>query len=712
MVADADELRRALTLFADPGHACELRSVPSGVHKTLPGADLDGLCSAAHGLPGGIGVYFIINPVPVGLSSPAKNGDIVARRWLYIDVDPVKEESNKDNPASDSEKGRTSTVCDSVNEYLRGCGWPAPVITDSGNGFGMFYRCDLSNDKLVQATYRNVLADLAKRFSGPDGLIDKAIHNASRLAKLPGTWARKGVQSDDRPHRPCKLLFVPECLGTLTFEQLKAASGTETPEPTEPPPTLPFTLSTNGTGHKRDEAYGRKAMDAECARVVLSQRTDEGRNNALNRAAFSLGTLVGGGVLMQRDVEERLFQAACQSGLDRDDGGIRGIYATIASGLRAGMASPRGVPEGKADPAVKIGQPSKGEKVDPAEPLTVSLSKIVPVKIDWLIKDRIPKRFITVFAGRTGVGKSFVSHDLIARLSTGGEIPFGKGECFTPGGTLILSEDSHEYVLAPRLIEAGADLTRVNAMTWKAMSRYSLGDTDMLTQACAEVPGGVSLVMIDPPTNFLADTDEHKNSEVRQLVMKVVEWAFGRDLAVLFILHVNKQSGKGVEALNRVMGSVAWVTTARIAHTLCIRPEDPSQCLWVPLKNNLGVLAKALAYKITPTGSGSAKVEWVEEVDMSAEEAMGHAEPKPRRDVVASEWLIEQFREKREWPSDELFKNAKEVNINRDAMFEAKKLLDLPKARKVTQENGNVVWCWWVPENWPPLTPEPDEEGK
>lgn len=71
-----------------------------------------------------------------------------------------------------------------------------------------------------------------------------------------------------------------------------------------------------------------------------------------------------------------------------------------------------------------------------------------------------------------------------------------------------------------------------------------------------------------------------------------------------------------------------------------------------------------------------------------------------RRRVVAADWLVERFREKREWTSDELFRAARAANVSRDAIFEAKAALLLPKARKVTQESGETVWLWWVPPDW------------
>jgi hypothetical protein len=437
-----------------------------------------------------------------------------------------------------------------------------------------------------------------------------------------------------------------------------------------------------------------------------------GRNNALNRAAFAIGQLVAGGQVAAADAVANLFAAACAAGLDDDrEGGPEKIRDVIRRAMEAGGREPR-APKAKADPVPVLEAAALVEAAKAGgKRLTVSLSAVRPRAVEWLVPNRIPKRFITVFAGRTGIGKSFVSCDIIARLSAGGEIPGGGGELFTPGGTLILSEDSHEYVLAPRLISLGADLSRVNAMTWEAMAKFHLGDTAMLEAACNEVPGGVSLVMIDPPTNFLLDTDEHKNSEVRQLVMKVVEWCFGRDLACLFVLHVNKQTGAGVEAINRVMGSVAWVSTARIAHSFSLDPDDPTRGLWVPTKNNLGPLAKGLAYRIEAAPAGP-RVEWLGEVDTTADEALGGTPRKERQDIKASRWLVDRFRERQEWESDELFKAAHQEGLSRNAVFGAKNLLDLPRARRRVQQNGDTVYLWWVPPDWPQLAEETERDSR
>jgi len=84
----------------------------------------------------------------------------------------------------------------------------------------------------------------------------------------------------------------------------------------------------------RTRAYGSAAL----ARELASVRTLPvgRRNDGLNRAAFSLGRLVGGGHLQEGVVCEALLAAALATGLDE-----REAKRTIRSGLGAGKAVPR-----------------------------------------------------------------------------------------------------------------------------------------------------------------------------------------------------------------------------------------------------------------------------------------------------------------------------------------------------------------------------------
>ena len=144
-------------------------------------------------------------------------------------------------------------------------------------------------------------------------------------------------------------------------------------------------------------------------------------------------------------------------------------------------------------------------------------------------------------------------------------------------------------------------------------------------------------------------------------------------------------------------------STARIVHLFSSDPDDPDARLFLPDKSNLCEKAKTLGFKIKKTDA-LAVIEWTGEVDTTADAAMSGEKTKPRR-VVASEWLTDQFREKREWPSDDLHTAARAQGLSRNSMFDAKASLPI-KAKKVTGSTGDVMWFWVAEEGWP-LPPDP-----
>ena len=179
--------------------------------------ELSGLCQ---------GVYYTLNPLKPEKfvkqaprvqrahgGALAHDADVIERRWMLVDIDPVKPAKHKDDSATDHEKGKTLEVAKAVREYLAGEGWPVPVLCDSGNGHHLLYRLaeplpvtlPLKEDDVL----RRVLLHLADKFSGGDGAIDDVVFNPGRIVKFPGTRACKGEATVERPHRRARVLEVP-----------------------------------------------------------------------------------------------------------------------------------------------------------------------------------------------------------------------------------------------------------------------------------------------------------------------------------------------------------------------------------------------------------------------------------------------------------------------------------------------------------------------
>jgi hypothetical protein len=169
------------------------------------------------------GVYFTFNPLRLDLLARAANrlksarkgdlatdADVLRRRWMLLDVDPVRVGGVS---ATNVEKSKAWEQIGQVRAYLDDLHWPRPVVADSGNGFHLLFRVDLPPDDggLVKRT----LQALAARFDNSDVAIDTSVHNPSRITKLYGTISAKGDSTADRPHRATAVLEVPDALAVV-----------------------------------------------------------------------------------------------------------------------------------------------------------------------------------------------------------------------------------------------------------------------------------------------------------------------------------------------------------------------------------------------------------------------------------------------------------------------------------------------------------------
>ena len=498
---DRSQIHRTLGLLISPGERHEIRSLPGGKCRIVSGDDVDAATDAACELDGTL--YYSLNPIAID-AERAKKDTVVRRTWMLIDVDPVKP---VDVSATEAEKVKAAEIVSAVIDHLTAIGWPAPLVVDSGNGWHLLYRIDLPNDKLSHTILKQCIYALADRFDTDGAKIDRAVHDPARISKIPGTWSRKGPDTIDRPHRMAQIAFEPSSLDVVPIDAIKAVKPKPDKETTAPVADPWKTRATDG-GSSTLTNYVKTAIDRECIAVSLAPSGT--RNNQLNVAAFNLATMAGWPEMIATEAQAALSHVASRAGLSEHE-----TRLTINSGWTAGAKSPRVRPE--PEKAV----PGNG-KATSNQPIVMFGSNANPEVVEWIWQDRIAIKFINLFAGRSGVGKSFVLLDVAARLSQGLPMPNET----TPAkrcNSLFISEDPYRYVLIPRLIELKADLSRIAFLEWSAMAEYQLSDTDMLTEAW-EQSGRPRLIVVDPPTNFMGGRDDHKNTETRSMLMKFVEW--------------------------------------------------------------------------------------------------------------------------------------------------------------------------------------------
>jgi hypothetical protein len=225
-------IERTLRLLHEPGSTIEARIlVPSKIYAGYF-TDHAALAEAISGFDGKANIYTTLNTLAPSLadrvtndlrksrSALTRDADIVARRWLMLDVD-----TRRDKPASDAEVTDVLGRRDEIVSWLLDQGWPEPIRAMSGNGGHALWRVDLANSPPTTKLFSQTLKTLGQRFpSDRIAQVDEGVYNASRIWKLYGTTAVKGTATAERPHRRAEIQTAPARLDLLTEEQIAAVA--------------------------------------------------------------------------------------------------------------------------------------------------------------------------------------------------------------------------------------------------------------------------------------------------------------------------------------------------------------------------------------------------------------------------------------------------------------------------------------------------------
>jgi putative DNA primase/helicase len=233
--------------------------------------------------------------------------------------------------------------------------------------------------------------------------------------------------------------------------------------------------------------------------------------------------------------------------------------------------------------------------------------------INWLWEGHIARGKVSIIAGNPGIGKSQLTASIAAIVTTGGLWPLDQTSCIQSKVIFLSAEDDAADTIRPRLEAAGADLSHIFIPNNR--KNFDLkNDLDFLDDTLHKI-GNVGLMIIDPITAYLGNTDSHKNAEVRALLAKLSDLASKHKTAVICVSHLNKSGNN--DALMRVMGSLAFVAAARAAFIVIQDPTDSCRRLFLPMKNNIGNDRTGFAFNIAPyqlsNGINTSKVVWAKE---------------------------------------------------------------------------------------------------
>jgi hypothetical protein len=160
------------------------------------------------------GIYFtlqVIDPRLIGrafnrlkpTSVSTADHNIIAYRWVPIDIDPVRPSGIA---SSNAELKKAMVLRDRMAEEIsQDRGWPAPIEGMSGNGGHLLYALgDMPANEQTTIFIKGVLFELAQKYDSPAVKIDQTVFNPARIWKLYGTTARKGDEVPTGPNREAR----------------------------------------------------------------------------------------------------------------------------------------------------------------------------------------------------------------------------------------------------------------------------------------------------------------------------------------------------------------------------------------------------------------------------------------------------------------------------------------------------------------------------
>ena len=143
-----------------------------------------------------------------GKSAPSTSeNDVVAFRWLLIDLDPVRPSGISSSAA---ELAHAKRVAITVMEYMEAAGFDAPVIALSGNGVHLLYRFEAPANDENKEMLKACLEAVNNECSDSIVKIDTVNFKKAQVCKLYGTLAQKGSNTKERPFRMSKIITLEE----------------------------------------------------------------------------------------------------------------------------------------------------------------------------------------------------------------------------------------------------------------------------------------------------------------------------------------------------------------------------------------------------------------------------------------------------------------------------------------------------------------------
>ena len=308
---------------------------------------------------------------------------------------------------------------------------------------------------------------------------------------------------------------------------------------------------------------------------------------------------------------------------------------------------------------------------------------IEQTSVEWLWFPYIPFGKLTIIQGNPGEGKTYFAMMLTAACTNRKLFP--NMEDIEPFNVIYqTAEEGMGDTIKPRLVEAGADLSRVMVID-DSEEVLTLSD-DRIEKAVRQ--NHVRLVIIDPVQAFIgADVDMNRANEVRPVFRKLGMIAEKTSCAIVLIGHLNKSSG--TQSTYRGLGSIDIMAAVRSLIFIGKVRKDPTTRVLIHEKSSLAPPGETMAFKL----GDEEGFRWVGAYEISADELLDGKEGKATETKLerGAKLIQELLVDKNEISIRELDDKAKEQGISGRTMRDVRSRMKNELEYWINEKQENCI---------------------
>lgn len=278
--------------------------------------------------------------------------------------------------------------------------------------------------------------------------------------------------------------------------------------------------------------------------------------------------------------------------------------------------------------------------------LAQSMAEVEEEKLDWIWYPYFARGELTILEGDPGLGKSYMAQMAALAVCDGVRLPSVRGSKVPPTGKVAYFdiENSAGSVTKRRLIDNGGKNLH---NFFQEQEPFTVDDDETLDRVYEAIDKlRPILVVFDTINTYMGGADINNTSETQQAFKRFQDIARRFNCAVVVLRHLTKSS-KGVSALYRGQGSIAFTGLARVVMTVGRHPEEADVRVMAVTKINVARCPKALTYTIedlpsTLKADDRSRFVWGDFVDLTADQILSVSEANrdDEQDAVVK-WLFD-----------------------------------------------------------------------